>query len=101
MSSTSLTPGQTLLHYRLIELAGEGGMGQVWKAFDSTLDRYVALKALPQALILDPERLRWFEREARVLAALSHPNIAVIHGLHQAGDVRFLAMEFVEGEDLS
>jgi serine/threonine-protein kinase len=92
--------GQQLLHYRLIEKIGEGGMGVVWKAVDTTLDREVALKVLPPGLADDEQRLIRFEREARLLASLSHPHIAVLHGLHQSEDVRFLTMELVEGEDL-
>jgi serine/threonine-protein kinase len=96
-----LASGKTLLNYRLVEVIGEGGMGQVWKAFDATLERHVALKVLPSALTHDPDRLARFEQEARLLAALNHPNVAVVHGLHQAHDVRFVTMEFVDGEDLS
>ena len=96
--------GTSLLHYTLTEKIGEGGMGAVWRATDTTLNRDVAIKLLPQIFSNDPERLARFEREAKLLAALSHPNIAAIYGLHQAGTaegpVRFLAMELVEGEDL-
>jgi Tol biopolymer transport system component len=96
--------GQQLLHYRLIEKIGEGGMGVVWKAVDTQLDREVAIKVLPDDFALDPERLARFEREAKLLASINHPGIAVIHGLHQedtsTGSVRFLAMELVPGEDL-
>jgi serine/threonine-protein kinase len=94
-------PGQTLSHYRLIEKIGEGGMGVVWKAVDTTLDREVAIKVLPDALSQDAERLARFEREAKLLASLNHPNIATIHGLEQAEGLRFLVMELVEGEDLA
>ncbi len=96
-----LTPGQSLLHYTLVEKLGEGGMGVVWKATDSTLDRDVAIKVLPASFSEDPERLSRFEREAKSLAALNHPNIAAIHSVHEADGVRFLAMELVPGEDLS
>ncbi len=95
------TPGASLLHYRLVEKIGEGGMGEVWKAADTTLGRDVAIKFLPASLATDPERLARFEREARVLASLNHPNIAAIYGLHDAAGTRFLAMELVPGEDLS
>ena len=64
--------GQTLLHYRLVEKIGEGGMGVVWKAVDTTLDREVAIKVLPEAFAGDPERLARFEREAKLLASLNH-----------------------------
>jgi tRNA A-37 threonylcarbamoyl transferase component Bud32 len=97
----AIESGQQLLHYRLIEKIGEGGMGVVWKARDTTLDRDVAIKVLPQALAEDPERLARFEREAKLLAALNHPGIASVYGLHFHDSVRFLAMEFVPGEDLA
>ena len=93
--------GHTLSHYRLDEKIGAGGMGEVWKAIDLTLDRPVAVKILPEAFSTDPHRVARFEREAKVLASLNHPNIAVIHGLHSADGLHFLAMELVSGEDLS
>ncbi len=96
-----LQPDQTLLHYRLIEQIGEGGMGVVWKAEDTSLHREVAIKVLPTMVSQDPERLVRFDREAKLLASLNHANIASIYGLHEDGDVRFLAMEFVQGEDLA
>jgi serine/threonine-protein kinase len=96
----TIEPGRQLLHYRLIEKIGEGGMGVVWKAVDTTLDRGVAIKILPDLFTQDPERLGRFEREAKLLASLNHANIATLHGLQQAGDTRFLVMELVEGEDL-
>jgi serine/threonine-protein kinase len=94
-------PGSKLSHYRLADKLGEGGMGVVWKAVDTTLDRQVAIKVLPEAFSADPERLARFEREAKVLASLNHPNIAAVYGLHQEAGVHFLAMELVDGEDLS
>jgi tRNA A-37 threonylcarbamoyl transferase component Bud32 len=97
----TLSPGQTLSHYRLVEHIGEGGMGVVWRAQDTTLGRDVAIKVLPEAFVADPERMARFDREARLLASLNHPHIAAIHGLETADGVRFLAMELVEGEDLS
>ena len=100
--------GQLLLHYRLSEKIGEGGMGQVWGAVDTTLDRRVAIKILPIAFEENTDRLARFEREAKLLASLSHPNIAVLHGLHQIpptdsglADLHFLSMELVEGVDLT
>jgi serine/threonine-protein kinase len=90
-----------LLHYRLVEKIGEGGMGAVWKAVDTTLDREVALKLLPEEFAGDEERLRRFEREAKVLASLNHPSVATIHGLHEAGGLHFLTMELIPGEDLA
>jgi serine/threonine-protein kinase len=105
-----LEPGTRLLHYRVLDKIGEGGMGVVWRARDTSLDREVAIKLLPEALAADSERLQRFEREARVLASLNHPHIATIHGYHQTPrdtstgtsttSVHFLAMELVEGEDL-
>ena len=95
-----IQPGQDLLHYRIVEKIGEGGMGVVWKALDTDLEREVAIKILPQQFVADAERLARFEREAKLLASLNHPNIAGVYGLHTAGGVRFLAMELVQGEDL-
>ena len=97
----TLEPGQELLHYRLVEKIGEGGMGVVWNAVDTTLDREVALKALPNALATSPERLARFEREAKVVASLNHPNIAAMYSVHEHDGTRFLAMELVPGEDLA
>ncbi len=96
-----LAPGSTLLHYRLVEPIGEGGMGVVWRATDTTLGRDVALKLMLDVFSNDPERLARFEREARTLAALNHPSVAAVHGLHEADGVRFLVMELVPGEDLA
>ena len=93
--------GQMLAHYRLVEKVGEGGMGVVWKALDTSLGREVAIKILPDVFAKDHDRVARFEREARLLASLSHPAIAAIYGLHVSGDVRFLVMELVPGEDLA
>src|SRR5262247_2169281 len=93
--------GSTLFQYRLGDKLGVGGMGEVWQATDTTLGRAVAIKILPAAFAADPERLARFEREAKVLASLNHPNIATIHGFHEVDAVRFLAMELVPGEDLA
>ena len=89
--------GRNLGHYRIIEKIGEGGMGEVYRATDARLGRDVAIKILPEAFARDPERLARFEREARVLASLNHPNIATIHGVEEAEGVRFLVLELVEG----
>ncbi len=97
----AIEAGQQLLHYRLIEKIGEGGMGVVWKAVDSTLDREVAIKILPDAFSKDADRLARFEREAKLLASLNNPQIAAIYGLHEVDGYRFLAMELIVGEDLS
>jgi eukaryotic-like serine/threonine-protein kinase len=91
---------QTLLHYRLAEKIGEGGMGVVWRALDTKLDREVAIKVLPEIFARDAERLARFEREAKLLAALNHPNIAAIYGLEQVDATRFLVLELVPGESL-
>jgi Tol biopolymer transport system component len=93
--------GKKLAHYEIVEKLGQGGMGEVWTARDTTLDRDVAIKLLPDLLASDPERLARFEREAKLLASLNHPGIAAVYGLHEDNHVRFLAMELVPGEDLS
>ncbi len=93
--------GKTLGHYQLTSPLGKGGMGEVYVADDLNLNRRVALKFLPDAFSGDPERMARFEREARLLASLNHPNIAAIYGLEQADGKRFIAMELVEGETLA
>ena len=93
--------GQTLGHYRVTEKLGEGGMGVVYRAEDTKLGRDVALKILSERLTHDPSRLVRFEREARLLASLNHPNIAAIYGFEEANGQRFLVLELVEGEDLA
>ena len=93
--------GKTLGHYRVGEQLGRGGMGEVYVADDLSLDRKVALKLLPDAFTGDPERMARFEREAKLLASLNHPNIAGIYGLEQAEGKRFLVLELVEGETLA
>src|SRR5215471_16737777 len=89
--------GQTIAHYRVIAQLGAGGMGEVYRATDTKLGREVALKILPDAFAGDPERMARFTREAQVLAALNHPNIAQIYGVEE----RALVMELVEGETLA
>jgi serine/threonine protein kinase/Tol biopolymer transport system component len=96
-----LTPGARLGVYEVVAEIGEGGMGKVYRALDTTLGRQVAIKVLPDAFAQDAERLARFEREARTLASLNHPNIAQIYGLEKSGDNGALIMELVEGEDLS
>ena len=96
-----ITPGSRLGSYEVIARLGAGGMGEVWRAKDTTLDREVALKFLPASVAEDGERLARFDREAKVLASLNHPNIAGIYGFHDQAGVRFLAMELVPGEDLA
>ncbi len=97
----ALVPGTRLGVYEVTAQIGEGGMGQVYRARDTTLHRDVALKILPDAFAGDPHRLARFTREAQTLASLNHPNIAHIHGVEESGGVRALVMELVEGEDLS
>jgi len=97
----ALTPGTRLGVYEVTAQIGEGGMGQVYRARDTKLNREVALKILPDAFASDPDRLARFTREAQTLASLNHPNIAHIHGLEESGGVRALVIELVEGEDLS
>ena len=93
--------GKTLGHYRVGEQLGRGGMGEVYLADDLNLNRRVALKFLPDAFTGDPERMARFEREAKLLASLNHPNTAAIYGLEQAEGKRFLVLELVEGETLA
>ena len=96
-----LTPGTRLGPYEITAPLGEGGMGQVWRATDTSLGRQVAIKILPEAFAADPDRLARFEREAKTLASLNHPNIAAIHGFEKSSGVQALVMELVEGDDLS
>ena len=96
-----LTIGDRLGHYDVTALIGEGGMGQVYRATDTQLDRDVALKVLLEAFASDPERLARFEREAKVLASLNHPNITGIHGLEESEGVKALVLELVEGPTLA
>ncbi len=93
--------GKRLAHYEITGSIGKGGMGEVYRARDTKLGRDVAIKVLPTEMSRDPERLARFEREARTLATLQHPNIASIYGFESADNVRFLVMELVDGEDLS
>ena len=92
--------GTTLGVYEVTAAIGAGGMGEVYKARDTKLDRDVALKILPDAFASDPERLARFQREAKVLASLNHPNIAAIYGLEEAGESPALVLEYVEGPTL-
>ena len=98
-----LQPGTRVGHYSVTALIGEGGMGQVWQATDTQLNRQVALKILPDAFADDPDRLVRFQREAQVLASLNHPNIAQIHGIEydEADGTRALVLELVEGPTLA
>ncbi len=93
--------GKTIAHYRVGEKLGAGGMGEVYRARDTKLDRDVALKVLPEAFTSDPNRLARFEREAKLLASLNHPNIGHIYGLEEAEGVQALVLELVEGPTLA
>src|SRR5947208_3369125 len=93
--------GTKLAHYEITSHLGTGGMGEVYQATDSKLGRSVAIKLLPDAFTHDQDRAARFEREARVLASLNHPNIAAIYGVEESGGRRFLVMELVGGETLA
>src|SRR5262245_10882470 len=97
----SLSAGTRLGPYEILSALGAGGMGEVYRARDTKLDRAVAIKILPEAFAADTERIARFQREAKTLASLNHPNIAHIHGLEESNGVRALVMELVEGEDLA
>ena len=96
----SLEPGRKLAVYEVVALIGEGGMGEVYRARDTRLDRDVALKVLPAEMAADPERVDRFRREARAVAALNHPNIVTIYSVEEADGTHFLTMELVEGRTL-
>ena len=104
-SLTDLAPatmtGRSLGGYHLQTLLGAGGMGEVYRARDAKLGRDVAIKILPRAFTSHPDRLARFEREARMLAALNHPNICAIYGFEEADGIRFLILELVDGETLA
>ncbi|MBE0712414.1 MAG: protein kinase, partial [Candidatus Aminicenantes bacterium] len=87
-------------HYEIIEKLGQGGMGEVYRALDKNLGRQVAIKILPEDLSTDLERLARFEREAKLLAVLNHPNIASIYGLEESAGRRLLVLELIDGETL-
>jgi Flp pilus assembly protein TadD/TolB-like protein len=93
--------GKKLLHYEILRKLGEGGMGEVWLARDTKLDREVAIKVLAPEVAADPERLERFRREAKAVAALNHPNIVTIYSVEEGSDVPFFTMEHVEGTTLS
>ena len=91
-----LNVGDRLGHYDVTALIGEGGMGEVYRARDTKLDRDVALKVLPQAFTEDPDRLARFQREAKVLASLNHPNISTVHDIGEVDGRPFIVMEVVQ-----
>ena len=92
--------GKTISHYKILEKIGQGGMGEVYRATDTKLNRDVAIKVLPEQFTQDPQRLARFEREAKLLASLNHPNIAAIHSFEHSDDIHFLVLELVPGETL-
>jgi eukaryotic-like serine/threonine-protein kinase len=98
---TRLEPGSRVGTFEIVALLGAGGMGEVYRAHDPRLRRDVALKILPADVAADHERLARFEREAQVLAALNHPHIAAIYGIEDAGALRALVLELVEGRTLA
>src|SRR5690349_5546131 len=90
-----MSPQESIAHYRITSKLGEGGMGAVYRARDTKLNRDVAIKMLPEAFSQDSARMQRFEREAQVLASLNHPNIAQIYGIEQGA----IVMELVDGEE--
>jgi serine/threonine protein kinase len=97
----ALNSGTRLGPYEISALLGKGGMGEVYRARDTKLDRHVAIKVLPETFTSDPDRRARFQREAKVLASLNHQNIAHIHGYEESGGVDALVMELVEGPTLA
>ncbi len=93
--------GKTISHYKVLEKIGEGGMGVVYRATDTKLNRDVALKILPEQFASDSQRMGRFQREAEVLASLDHPNIGQIYGIEEAGQTKALVLQLIEGPTLA
>ena len=96
-----MSPQQTIAHYRIRSKLGEGGMGEVWRATDTKLNRYVAIKVIPEAFAADPDRMARFTREAQVLASLNHPDIAAIYGVeeHAPANLKITGPAFLQSSD--
>src|SRR6201993_2272912 len=92
--------GHTLAHYRINSAIGAGGMGEVYRATDTKLAREIALKVLPPGMAGDPDRLARFQREARAVAALNHPNVVTVFSVEESDNVHFITMELIEGQPL-
>jgi serine/threonine protein kinase len=96
-----LTPGTTLGHFEIVSAIGAGGMGEVYKARDTRLDRTVAIKVLPEHVASDPDLKQRFEREAKTISSLNHPHICTLHDIGSQDGIDFLVMEYLEGDTLA